>query len=222
MSNILRFSRRSLALGFVFIAINTNSLATNTTAGTNSCSSILPGGCYPKVVLATSKIELLKHAVPMKAGLWRDEVLDQQGKPETDTATQSCRAYNDWRKHALAAGAEAGEGCTPTETITRPTKSDDGFVVQIGTRDTCWLEREKTQIVSWLTPLKPAKPSEAKANDKTSLEPDFKQTPLTRYLVEHTTDVNHVSKTGQTKQLAPTEVVKTLHTWVGNCPAEKK
>jgi hypothetical protein len=68
----------------------------------------------------------------MKAGLWRDELLDNNGKPEINSVIESCRSASDWRDHALVAGSEASEGCSQTKLISRQMGNPPTLQVGVG------------------------------------------------------------------------------------------
>ncbi len=175
-----------------------------TSQAANTCTSVLPGGCYTKPATLTQDIVPLKQAVPMKAGLWQDELLDAQGKPEANSAVQSCRLSNDWRKHALAAGEEAGEGCTKTMVIARTRVSGATSINEFGTSDTCRLDREITSIVGWVRPISPV------------------NEPLKKYEMVSTTTLSYVPKVGKPQLPPKSEVTRTLHTWLGECLPHRK
>ena len=126
--------------GSMTVTIN-NSLA-------STCTSVLPGGCYTKLAALSQDFVPLKQAVPMKAGLWRDELLDSNGKPEKNPAIESCRTVSDWREHALAAGSEASEGCSRTKLISRLIGNPP--TLQVGTSETCREDGKTLVTTSWL------------------------------------------------------------------------
>lgn len=159
----------------------------------NTCTSVLQGGCYTKAATFSQDIESLKQAVPMKAGLWRDELLDNNGKPEKNSAIESCRTTSDWRDHALAAGNEASEGCSRTRLISRQIGNPPAL--QVGMTETC-REGSKTFVMtSWLVRL-------GNANQA-----------LTQYEMHST--VTQVSKIASKQALVSTD--RTRHTWINIC-----
>jgi hypothetical protein len=156
-------------------------------------SSVLPGGCYAKPSSLSQDVIPLKQAIPMKAGLWRDELLDNNGKPERNSATESCRTANDWRDHALAAGSEASEGCSRTKLISRQTGNPPRL--QVGMTETCREEGKTLVMTSWL------------------VRQDNANQPLHRYEMHST--ITHIPK--NSSQQAPLSADRTRHTWVGAC-----
>jgi hypothetical protein len=122
-----------------------NSQASQTAS---TCASVLPGGCYTKPPAFSQEVVPLKQAVPMKAGLWRDELLDNNGKPEINSVIESCRSASDWRDHALAAGSEASEGCSQTKLISR--QMGNPPTLQVGMSETCREDGKTLVTTSWL------------------------------------------------------------------------
>jgi hypothetical protein len=167
-----------------------NSQASQTAS---TCASVLPGGCYTKSSSLSPNIIPLKEAVPMKPGLWRDELLDQYGKPQKDASIESCRTVSDWRDHALAAGSEANEGCSQTKLISRqmgyPPRQ------QVGISETCSEDGKTLVTTSWL------------------VRKDASDQALSQYEMHST--ITQVSK-NSSKQ-APFSIDRTRHTWVSAC-----
>lgn len=137
---------RKITLIALFIAGLVTVTISNSQVST--CSSILPGGCYTKPPAFSQEVVPLKQAVPMKAGLWRDELLDNNGKPEINSAIESCRSASDWRDHALAAGSEASEGCSQTKLISR--QMGNPPTLQVGMSETCREDGKTLVTTSWL------------------------------------------------------------------------
>jgi hypothetical protein len=167
-----------------------NSQASQTAS---TCASVLPGGCYTKASSLSPNIIPLKEAVPMKPGLWRDELLDQYGKPQKDASIESCRTVSDWRDHALAAGSEASEGCSRTKLISRQIGNPPRQ--QVGVTETCREEGKTLLMTSWL------------------VRQDNSNQPLSQYEMHST--ITQVSK-NSSKQ-APFSIDRTRHTWVSAC-----
>jgi hypothetical protein len=171
--------------GSMTITIN-NSLA-------STCTSILPGGCYTKPVALSQEVVPLKQAVPMKAGLWRDELLDSNGKPVKNSSIESCRTASDWRDHALAAGYEASEGCSRTKLISRQIGNPPAL--QVGMTETCREGGKTLVMTSWL------------------VRHDNANQPLNQYEMHST--ISKVSKNAS-KQAA-VSADRTRHTWLSAC-----
>ena len=130
--------------GLVTVTISNSHAASRA----STCTSILPGGCYTKPAALSQEVVPLKQAVPMKAGLWRDELLGSNGKPEINSAIESCRSASDWRDHALAAGSEASEGCSQTKLISR--QMGNPPTLQVGMSETCREDGKTLVTTSWL------------------------------------------------------------------------
>jgi hypothetical protein len=159
----------------------------------STCISVLPGGCYAKSSSLSPNIIPLKEAVPMKPGLWRDELIDRNGKPQKDASIESCRTASDWRDHALAAGSEASEGCSRTKLISRQTGNPPAL--QVGMTETCREEGKTLVMTSWL------------------VRQDNSNQPLSQYEMHST--ITQVSKNLSKQSSASAE--RTRHTWVSAC-----
>ena len=177
--------------GSMTVTIN-NSLA-------STCTSVLPGGCYTKLAALSQDFVPLKQAVPMKAGLWRDELLDSNGNPEKNSAIESCRTVSDWREHALAAGSEASEGCSRTKLISRLIGNPP--TLQAGTSETCREDGKTLVTTSWL------------------VRKDASNQALSQY--EMHTSTQTIQKASPQKRTSSsskiTLVQTTRHTWLKAC-----
>jgi hypothetical protein len=159
----------------------------------SACSSVLLGGCYANPVVLSQDAVPLKQAVPMKAGLWRDELLDSNGNPVKNSSIESCRTASDWRDHALAAGYEASEGCSRTKLISRQIGNPPAL--QVGMTETCREGGKTLVMTSWL------------------VRHDNANQPLNQYEMHST--VSKVSKNAS-KQAA-VSADRTRHTWLSAC-----
>lgn len=164
-----------------------------------SCTNILLGGCYTKPLTTSQVITPLNQAVPMKAGLWRDELLDSNSKPEKNSAIESCRTVSDWRDHVLAAGSEASEGCGRTKLISRQTGNPPAL--QVGISETCREDGKTLLTTSWLVRKDASNQSLSQYEMHTSTQTMSKASPQKR--------TSSSSKT----TLAQT----TRHTWLREC-----
>jgi hypothetical protein len=182
---------RKVTLIVIALVCSVTVVINNSQAST--CTSILPGGCYTKPAALSQEVVPLKQAVPMKAGLWRDELLDSNGNPEKNSAIESCRTVSDWREHALSAGSEASEGCSRTKLISRQIGNPP--TLQVGMSETCREDGKTLVTTSWL------------------VRKDAPNQPLHRYEMRST--VSLVSKNAS-KQAAVSDD-RTRHTWLGAC-----
>jgi hypothetical protein len=177
--------------GSMTVTIN-NSLA-------STCTSVLPGGCYTKLAALSQDFVPLKQAVPMKPGLWRDELLDSNGKPEKNSAIESCRTVSDWRDHVLAAGSEASEGCGRTKLISRQTGNPPAL--QVGISETCREDGKTLLTTSWL------------------VRKDASNQSLSQY--EMHTSTQTMSKASPQKRTSSSSKITlaqtTRHTWLREC-----
>lgn len=177
--------------GSMTVTIN-NSLA-------STCTSILPGGCYTKPSSLSQDVLPLKQAVPMKPGLWRDELLNSNGKPEKNSAIESCRTVSDWRDHVLAAGSEASEGCGRTKLISRQTGNPPAL--QVGMSETCREDGKTLVTTSWL------------------VRTDAPNQPLRQYEM-HTSTQTMSKALPQKRSSSSTKTTlleTTRHTWLREC-----
>lgn len=167
-----------------------------------SCTNILLGGCYTKPLTTSQVITPLNQAVPMKAGLWRDELLDTNGKPQKDASIESCRKASDWRDHALAAGSEASEGCSRTKLISR--QMGNPPTLQVGMSETCREDGKTLVTTSWL------------------VRKDASNQALHQYEM-HTSTQTMSKALPQKKTSSSTKTTlleTTRHTWLGDCPED--
>lgn len=165
----------------------------------SACTSVLPGGCYTKLAAFSQDVVPLKQAVPMKAGLWRDELLDSNGNPEKNSAIESCRTVSDWREHALAAGSEASEGCSRTKLISRQIGNPP--TLQVGMSETCREDGKTLVTTSWL--VRKDAPNQA----------------LSQYEMHTSTQTMQKASTQKrTSSSSKTTLVQTTrHTWLRAC-----
>jgi hypothetical protein len=175
-------------------------LAASCAANAQNCAggqrSILPGGCYQNPTGKDAQAQPVTpktQVVPMQAGLWRDELLDSNGKPEKNSAIESCRTVSDWREHALAAGSEASEGCSPTKLISRQIGNPP--TLQVGMTETCREDGKTLVTTSWL------------------VRKDNSNQPLNQYEMHST--ITQVTK--KSSKQAPLSADRTRHTWLGAC-----
>jgi hypothetical protein len=169
------------------------------------CSRILPGGCYTKPLPTSPVIKPLTQAVPMKTGLWRDELLDKNGKPQKDASIESCRIASDWRDHSLATGSEASEGCSRTRLISR--QMGNPPALQVGISETCREDGKTLVTTAWLV---------RKDNGVDA--------PLHQYEMHTSTQTMATALPRKTTKLATntSEIERTRHTWISECLTTRK
>lgn len=183
-------------------------LAASCAAHAQTCASgqrsILPGGCYKKPSgndAPAQGVSLLTQAVPMKTGLWRDELVGKNGKPEPDSAYESCRHSSDWRAFALEAGEEASEGCSKTKLVSRMWGKPP--VLQVGQQESCQEGAARVLTTQWLVRLD---------------APSTPDAPLRQYSLHTSTVTHHTPAPGYVPSKKWGETSR--HTWLGPCPAE--